>query len=121
MIKVLVTEDEKVMRFMITDFLESFNYEVHQAENGLIAYKLWQEIKPDIIITDINMPVMNGISLLQRVKEINAKFPVVLITGVSVDTAKKLAQDYKADGFLAKPFKMKELVDLIVKLTNNED
>ena len=117
MIKVLIAEDEKVMRFMITDFLESFDYEVTQAENGLIAYKLWQEIKPDILISDINMPVMSGITLLQRIKDLNPDFPVILITGVSVDTAKKLANDYKADAFLAKPFKMKELLEKIKQLT----
>jgi len=89
MAKVLIAEDERVMRFMITDFLENFDIEVLQAENGLDAYVLWKNENPDLLLTDINMPKMNGIDLLKKVKEKNPDFPVIVMTGVNVDTAKK--------------------------------
>ncbi len=114
--KVLVAEDEKVMRFMLCDFLETYNFQVIQAENGKKAWDLWKTESPDLLISDINMPHMSGIELLQRIKEEDKSFPVIIITGVSVDTAQRTAVEYKADGFLAKPFKMKELFDLIGKL-----
>ncbi len=116
MIKVLIAEDEKVMRFMIIDFLENFDIEVMQAENGLDAYVLWKKEKPDLLLTDINMPKMNGIDLLKKVKEHNPDFPVIVMTGVSIDTAKNLAKEYKADAILEKPFKMKDLMSIIHKL-----
>ena len=64
--KILVAEDEKVMRYMIRDFLESFGFEVILADNGLEAYVLWKQYSPDLVLTDINMPKMNGIDLLKN-------------------------------------------------------
>ena len=116
MAKVLIAEDERVMRFMITDFLQNFDIEVLQAENGLDAYVLWKNENPDLLLTDINMPKMNGIDLLKKVKEKNPDFPVIVMTGVNVDTAKNLAQECHANAILEKPFKMKDLMALIFKL-----
>lgn len=114
--KILVAEDEKVMRFMLVDFLENFHYQVIQAENGKKAWDMYNQESPDLLISDINMPHLSGIELLQKIKEKDRFFPVIIITGVSVDTAQVTAVECKADGFLAKPFKMKELMELIDKL-----
>ncbi|MCK9330861.1 MAG: response regulator [Candidatus Cloacimonetes bacterium] len=114
--KVLIAEDEEVMRFMLTDFLENFDYEILQAENGQQAYDIWKNEKCDILITDINMPKMNGIELLKNIKNEDKNFPVIVITGVSVETAKLNASDNGADAFLVKPFKMKQLVEQLDKL-----
>lgn len=119
MIKVLIAEDERVMRFMITDFLESFGYQVIQSDNGIDAYVLWKKEKPDILVTDINMPKMNGIDLLKKIKEKEPNFPVVLITGVTMEKVKCIVNENNADGFLTKPFKMKELINLLQKLTHS--
>ena len=102
---------------MLTDFLENFNYEITQADNGLEAWVLWKNNEFDLLITDINMPKMNGIELLKRVKEVNKSFPVIIITGVSVETAKLNATENGADAFLVKPFKMKQMLDKINELT----
>ncbi len=119
MIKVLIAEDEKVMRFMITDFLESFGYQVLQSDNGLDAYVLWKKERPDILVTDINMPKMNGVDLLKKIKEKEPNFPVVLITGVNVEKVKSIVSENNADGFLTKPFKMKDLIRVLQTLTNS--
>lgn len=111
--KILIAEDEKVMRYMLSDFLQNFNFEIIQAENGEIAWKLWNEIQCDLIITDINMPHMNGIELLKNIKKKQQDFPVIVITGVSVESAQANAIENGADAFLTKPFKMKTLVEII--------
>ena len=114
--KILVTDDEKVMRSMLTDFLEEAGYEVSQAEDGQIAWSLWQEGKYDLVISDINMPNMNGIELLKNIKKTDENFPVIIITGVSVESAHNSANENNADALLIKPFKMKALVDEIKKV-----
>ncbi|HOE90861.1 MAG TPA: response regulator, partial [Candidatus Cloacimonadota bacterium] len=91
--KILVAEDEKVMRYMIKDFLENYDFEVIQAENGLDAYVLWKNEKPDILLTDINMPKMNGIELLQRIKNTTPDFPVIVMTGVNIETSVNIANN----------------------------
>lgn len=118
--KILIAEDEKVMRHMLTDFLENFDYEIVQAENGLIAWKLWKEFDYNLLITDINMPVLNGIDLLKKIKAENDSFPVIVITGVSVESAKLNALNNGADAFLSKPFKMKSLLEIIRKFHCSE-
>lgn len=113
--KILVAEDEKVMRYMIKDFLENYDFEVIQAENGLDAYVLWKNEKPDILLTDINMPKMNGIELLQRIKNTTPDFPVIVMTGVNIETSVNIANNNKANAILEKPFRMHDLVSIINK------
>lgn len=108
--KILLAEDEEVMRSMLVDFMSMFDYEIIEAENGEQAWDMWNEDNFTVVISDINMPKMSGIDLLRKIKESSPDFPVILITGVSIDTAKKMAEKYKADAFLSKPFKMKRLL-----------
>ncbi len=114
--KILISEDEDVMRSMLIDFLTMYDYEIIEAENGKIAWNLWQLEKPDLVISDVNMPVMSGIELLREIKKQDVNFPVIIITGVSIEKAKQEASEYHADAFLSKPFKMKELILCIQSL-----
>ena len=114
--KILIAEDEVVMRSMLSDYLQDFGYEIIEAENGAIAWEMWKKHKCDILVTDINMPDMNGIQLLQQIKEVDKAFPVIVVTGVAAETAKSQAIEFGADVFLAKPFKMKDLIENINKI-----
>jgi len=116
--KILIAEDEKVMRSMLADYLENFDYELFLAEDGAIAWELWNNNKCDLLISDINMPNMNGIDLLKNIKNVDKSFPVIIITGVNVEKAQEKAMENGADAFLIKPFKMKSLIEEMDKIFN---
>jgi DNA-binding response OmpR family regulator len=107
---ILIAEDETVLRSMLADFLLDYGYEIIEAENGAIAWDLWKTSKCDLLITDINMPHLNGLDLLKKIKGENPDFPVIVVTGVTVEMVKNDATNLGAYCFLPKPFKMKELM-----------
>ena len=111
--RILIAEDDNILRNMLIDFLTHFDYDVTGAEDGSIAWGLWNAGEYDILVTDINMPNMNGIELLKNIKGANPDFPIIIITGVHLESAEMNASDYGAEGFLIKPFRMKELVQTI--------
>ena len=113
---ILVADDEVTIRTMIKDWLESFDFNVIEAEDGQFAWDLWNNNHCDLLVTDINMPRMNGIELLQMIKAKNKDFPVIVITGVSVEQAKLQSRDYGAEAYLIKPFRMKDLHEKIKSL-----
>ena len=119
MSKILIVDDEELLRTMINDFLTMLDYEVFEAENGKEAYEKTIKENPDIIVSDINMPNMGGVELLKRVKELERNIPVILITGVSIEKARAEAEKYHADGFFSKPFKMQTLIKRIEELLEN--
>ena len=71
MIKLLLVEDDANLRYIVQSSLEDLigGYEVKVAENGLQGLEEWKEFQPDIIISDIDMPVMNGFDMVKRIRE----------------------------------------------------
>lgn len=111
--KILIAEDEKVMGQVLKDFLELMGHKTIVVENGELAWEYWQNNSTDLVISDINMPLLNGLELLERIKNDNSDFPVIIITGVNVDDVHREKTIKKADAFLAKPFKMNKLINYI--------
>ncbi len=96
---ILLVDDEEDIRDVLGIALADFGYEVHVAENGAEAMKIFMEINPPIVLTDIKMPGQDGIELLKRVKHENPETEVVMITGhgdmaVAVDSLKHEAADF---------------------------
>ena len=85
MYKVLIAEDEILVRLGLAN---SINWEkldmilVAQASNGVQAFELFQKERPDIVITDIRMPLMDGMTLIQKIREIDSRCKIVIITCV---------------------------------------
>ena len=119
--KILIAEDEIVMRSMLVDFLSDYGYDVLEAENGSMAWDLWNKNKCNLLVTDINMPVLNGIDLLKKIKMVDKNFPVIVVTGVTTENAKNEAITFGADAFLAKPFKIKDLLEKINAFSHIKD
>ncbi|CAI2718098.1 sigma-54-dependent transcriptional regulator [Nitrospina watsonii] len=114
MSKILVVENEKSMRDLLTIVLEKDGHEVETARNGEVAVEMVQEHQYDVVLTDINMPRANGIDVLDAVNRTLPGTPVIMMTAyasaeTAVETMKKGAYDY-----LSKPFKIEEL-QLIIK------
>ena len=78
--KILLVDDEESIHLLYREELEEEGYEVHSALSGTEALELFQNLNPDLVILDINMPDMNGIEVLRKMKEVEPKLPVILST-----------------------------------------
>ncbi len=113
--KILVVEDSKEMLSNISMLLKMNGYEVFEAENGLHGFETAKKQLPDIIVSDVMMPVADGLKLLQEVR----KEPDLITTPFIFLTAKVDRQDVRAgmingaDDYVTKPFKSKELIEAI--------
>lgn len=111
--KVLIVDDEPDMRLAIKNVLKIREYDSIEAGDGKTAIELVEKENPDIVLLDIRLPGMDGIETLERIRKINKKIPVVMITGYghiqsAVDVMKLGAQEY-----LQKPFENKQLVEIV--------
>lgn len=108
--RILVVEDEGNMRTMLALELESAGYQVFQAEDGEAGYQIAKGIKPDLIISDILMPQMDGNQLMKKLRESEFGKHIPFI----VMTARGQMQDYfemlEVDDFIAKPFEAEDLL-----------
>ena len=86
--KILVVDDEKIIRESLSYILKKEGYEVEEAENGKIAYNIIKEHSFDLVITDLEMPEMKGTDLLEEIKKLNLQTSTVVITAYgSLETA----------------------------------
>jgi len=112
MTKILVVEDESDIRNFVVKALTSKGYKVFEASNGYEGWYLLQKVKPDIVILDIMMPVMDGMEVLKKIRE-HPEFkemPVIMLTGKSED--KDILKGYSvgADYYITKPFDIKTVL-----------
>lgn len=109
--KILVVDDEEMIRDMINDILAPLGYEIIQACNGLEALEMVDAKSPDIVLLDVTMPKMNGFEVLKRIKESEdtRKIPVVMITALNELQIRIKAIELGVDDFLSKPMDIIEL------------
>ncbi|HCT29146.1 MAG TPA: DNA-binding response regulator [Bacteroidales bacterium] len=105
-LKILVLDDEKVFRDEIKEFLETDGFEVHLAPMPSVAFEMLKQNEIDIIILDLKLPEMDGISVLQKVKEQYHDIEVIMITGHGDMDAVIQAMRYGAVEFFPKPFRL---------------
>ncbi|MBI4823206.1 MAG: response regulator [Nitrospirae bacterium] len=116
MLNILVVEDSPTMRQLISFAMKRIpNSRVIEASDGVDALKKLSSEKIDLILADINMPVMNGLKLLNLIRENNAykKTPVIIITTEGAEEDKKRAMALGADAYLSKPIQTQELIRLV--------
>ena len=110
--KVLVVDDEIHIVHVVAIKLRNNGFEVISAANGAEAFELACEEKPDIIVTDFQMPVMTGVQLVEKLRqcEQTKDIPVIMLTarGFAVEDGQK--KDLQISEFLSKPFSPKELL-----------
>jgi DNA-binding NtrC family response regulator len=108
--RVLVVDDEQIIRESLSFILQKEGYEVEEAPNGQEAYKKVSENPPDIVITDIEMPGMKGVELLEKISQVSPQTFVIIITAYgSIETAIK-ALRMGAYDYILKPLDFDELV-----------
>jgi YesN/AraC family two-component response regulator len=107
--KILVIDDEKPTLSMFRLFLSAYGYMVFTAENGAQGLEIFKKERPPIVLTDIKMPGMDGLTVLKQIKEINPKTEVIVITGHGDTDLAKQALDLDAVDFINKPIKRENL------------
>ena len=113
--KVLVADDEIHIIHVVAIKLRNNGYEVIAANNGVEAYDLACREKPDVVVTDYQMPLMTGLELITRLRqeESTKDIPVILLTARSFAVTQEQQETLKVSSCLSKPFSPKELLKTI--------
>ena len=117
--RVLIVEDDLYFAGILRDYLEYVGYQVQHAANGQAGWEAWLADRPDLLLTDVLLPRLNGLELSARVKAKAPDVPVVLMSAVYKD-AEGIRSNLKqcgADDYLIKPFSMTELREKLRRLT----
>lgn len=108
-IKILVVNDEDILVKGIRFNLQNEGYDIVTGANGLEAVSLTKEHKPDLIILDVMMPEMDGLTACNMIREFS-NVPIIMLTAKSSDMDKLMGFDNGADDYLNKPFNILELL-----------
>ena len=111
--KVLIVDDNPNMSSLLSEMLEVFDCASARAGDGPEAIEKIEQDHYDLVITDMRMPKMSGLELLQKIKEKRPDMPVVVISGYALDEEGNDILSGQADGFLSKPFKMSDIEQLL--------
>ena len=106
--KILVVDDEALLVKGIRFNLQNEGYEVITGSDGLEAVKLVREEKPDLLVLDVMMPNMDGMTACSKIREFSS-IPIILLTAKTDDMDKLMGFDHGADDYLTKPFNILEL------------
>ncbi len=112
-IKVLYVEDDEIARENGIEYLENYFENIYEASDALTALKLYETVKPDIIITDIQMPKLNGLEFIKRVRQKDKKVQVIVLTAYSHKDYLFTAIELQLVKYLIKPIKEKEFEEAL--------
>lgn len=113
MAKILIVDDDLGVRTLVSRLLMGPCNQIVEAENGVKALEALEESDFDLILSDLRMPYMHGIALLQRVKQRQPAIPFVLITAYASAETMAEAVDLGVFDYLAKPFKTSDLFAVV--------
>ena len=113
--RVLVVDDEASIRDLLAKTLALAEYDVETAADAATALNRVRAAAYDLLITDLRMPGMDGLTLVRQVKGIKADLPVIIITGFSSETSAIEAVNLGVAGYLRKPFRVPEVLAVAAK------
>lgn len=122
--KILIVEDEKLIRESIFELLTDEGFECSQAENGRIGISAAKKYLPDLILCDIKMPGLNGYQVLQELRKDNltSTIPLIFLSALADSKDVRTGMNLGADDYIAKPFLPDELIASIkTRLSRNDD
>lgn len=116
--RILAVDDSASMRNMLCDCLRSAGHEVIEASDGRQALERLRESQPDMVITDLTMPNMDGLDFIDaaRSEETGRRLPMLLLTTETADHMKQRAREIGATGWLTKPFDPDQVLRLVDQL-----
>lgn len=122
-IKILLAEDEKKIADTLARGMVELGYEVEIAYDGKIALRIFETNSFDLVVTDINLPGLNGYEFCRLIRQRNQHIPVIMLTALSSTDDKIEGFDAGADDYLVKPFEFRELlvrIRALLKRTLNQ-
>ncbi|EDY83587.1 hypothetical protein VDG1235_3214 [Verrucomicrobiia bacterium DG1235] len=119
--RILTVDDAATMRKMVGFTLKSAGHQVLEAADGIEAFDTVQRNQVDLVITDVNMPRMDGIELTRRLRTLPAyrSVPIVLLTTESDPAKKSAGRAAGATGWIVKPFSQDQLLAVVSKVLPN--
>lgn len=110
--KILVVDDEEILRYLLATKLEEEGFEVQTAKNGIECLEMLQKFNPDLVILDINMPIMDGITTAKEIRKLKSftKTPIIFLTGVGSIDSLRVGFEAGGDEYLNKPINADELL-----------
>ena len=116
--KIITVDDAATMRKMVSFTLKGAGHEVWEAGDGREALNLLKQSAVDLVITDVNMPVMDGLELTRQLRALPAfaRVPIILLTTESDPAKKLLGRAAGATGWIVKPFSQEQLLAIVAKV-----
>lgn len=109
-IKILLVDDDTDNSMLLKCFIETEGYEVYYAQNGREGLKLFHEVKPDLILLDINMPGINGFEMARKVRETDKRVILFFLTDRTEKADRLYGFSLKGNDYIPKPFYPEELI-----------
>lgn len=118
-LKVLAIDDSKTIRELLRSVMEEAGFDYTSAVDGVDGVERYAKVRPDIVITDINMPNMDGYGVIDAIRKgnIDNQVPILVLTTESGDKLKQRARQAGATGWIVKPFDDVSLVSVIRRVT----
>jgi two-component system, chemotaxis family, chemotaxis protein CheY len=118
--KILIVDDSEMVRNFYSYILKVFSFESDTAENGVVAYEKILNTEFSIILTDINMPKMNGYELIEKIRELEIKTPIIVIS--TQDEQKEILKGVSsgADVYLVKPTEPEKFIQTVKEILREE-
>jgi two-component system, chemotaxis family, chemotaxis protein CheY len=116
--KILIIDDSTVMRMTVSSILKEAGYDVIEADNGQVALDRASEVTVDLMVCDVNMPVMDGLTFARMVKEMpQYKFaPIIMLTTVTGQSEMEAGKAAGVKAWMVKPFDKTKLLGAVSKL-----
>ncbi len=117
MSKILIVDDAQFMRKVIKDLLTDNNYtDLIEAKDGIEAVEMYEEHRPDLVIMDITMPLLDGIATIKEIRTINSDAKILMCSAMGQEAMVMEALKQGAKDFVVKPFKAERVLSAIDKL-----
>ncbi len=116
MAKILAIDDSEPMRAIVSQALKAGDHEVTLAEDGTDGLTKFRADKFDLIITDINMPVMDGYAFVKAVRQIDGDIPILALTTEGQESQRKSGEEAGVDGWIVKPFKPAQFLAIVKQI-----
>lgn len=119
---IFIVEDEQSLRGAIEQFLTQKGYAVIAVEDGLAALKRLRTIRkpPDLLLSDVSLPQMNGYSLLHQIRKLHPRIPIVVLTGYDEESVRQNL-NLTVDVIMKKPFRLQDLGGVIQNILPKEE
>jgi DNA-binding response OmpR family regulator len=120
MARILLVDDDANLLDVLSLSLEDAGHEVHTAPDGMVGLKRAQAVRPDLVLSDVNMPGLDGFSLCRRLRDAGIDAPIVLLTARDTEIDQALGLELGADDYVTKPFSTRVLLARVGALLRRE-